>query len=365
MRKIAVDKLFLGIVVILVSFGFFIYISAALGLVARDSVRLSSVVLNHIGLGLCLGTILLILGTRIPYKFWRKHSFYILIGALVFSALVFIPGLGFEHGGARRWIHVANFSFQPSELLKIAYLIYVAAWISGVKEKVATMRYGILPFLAVSTICGALILSQPDTDTFLVMLAAGFAMLVTGGAKIRHVLLLGLVSLGLLALLATSRPYVMDRITTFFNPTEDPLGSGYQVQQSLIAIGSGSWFGKGFGQSVQKFNYLPEPIGDSIFAVAAEEFGFIGMLVLLLLYTAFALRGLKIAATSPDIFSSLLVCGIITMVIVQSFMNIAAMLAVIPLSGLPLIFVSHGGTAMAVTLFAIGIILNISKYVRK
>jgi cell division protein FtsW len=158
------------------------------------------------------------------------------------------------------------------------------------------------------------------------------------------------------------RPYVMDRIMTFADPGRDPQGAGYQINQSLIAIGSGSMFGRGFGQSIQKFEYLPEPIGDSIFAVYGEEFGFAGTTLLVLLFAAFAFRGLRIATHAPDLFGMLLVVGIVTLVVAQAFLNIAAMLAVAPLSGLPLPFVSHGGTSLLVTLAAVGIVLNVSKY---
>jgi len=173
--------------------------------------------------------------------------------------------------------------------------------------------------------------------------------------------------LGLLAggLLVISKPYIRDRLTTFMNPSADSQGSSYQVQQSLIAVGSGHIVGRGFGQSVQKFSYLPEPIGDSIFAVAAEEWGFVGSTLIVFLYLVFLLRALWLARRAPDMFGRLLIVGLATVVTVQSFVNIASMLALFPLSGMPLIFVSKGGTAMLVTLASIGIILNVSKYRKK
>ena len=166
----------------------------------------------------------------------------------------------------------------------------------------------------------------------------------------------------MLVLLASLRPYVMERITTFMNPEADPLGSGYQIQQSLIAVGSGGIAGRGFGQSIQKFEYLPEPIGDSIFAVYAEEFGFFGATLLIIVLVFFTLRGYKIATEADDIFGTLLVVGFITIIIAQAFLNMGAMLGIAPLSGLPLPFISHGGTALLATLAAVGIVLNVSKY---
>jgi cell division protein FtsW len=194
------------------------------------------------------------------------------------------------------------------------------------------------------------------------MIFSGLCMYIVAGAKMRDLGIIVLIGvIGLAGLFAT-RPYIKERFMTFLNPAENSLGAGYQIQQSLIAIGSGQVFGKGFGQSIQKFNFLPEPIGDSIFAVAAEEFGFVGSITLIFLFIYFAMRGFKIAANVPDSFGMLLTVGLVVLIISQSFMNIAAMLGIIPLSGLPLLFVSHGGTALFFTLFAIGILFNISKH---
>jgi cell division protein FtsW len=174
-----------------------------------------------------------------------------------------------------------------------------------------------------------------------------------------------IIGIVVLAAIAYSRPYVMSRINTFINPSSNALGSGYQIQQSLIAIGSGGVFGRGFGQSIQKFNVLPEPIGDSIFAVACEEFGFVGGVSIILFYIFFAFRGLKIAVRTNDIFGRLVVVGIVIMIVSQAFVNIGAMAGILPLSGITLPFISHGGTALFMTLLEVGIILNISKSQKK
>jgi cell division protein FtsW len=190
-------------------------------------------------------------------------------------------------------------------------------------------------------------------------------MFVTAGGRWRDVGLMFLSAVVLLAIVAFMRPYIMERLTTFMHPESDPQGSGYQIQQSLIAVGSGGFSGRGFGQSIQKFEYLPEPIGDSIFAVYAEEFGFIGSTLLILLFVSFTFRGYKIAASASDLFGMLLVVGFMTLIACQAFLNIGAMVGVAPLSGLPLPFISHGGTALLVTLTMIGIVLNVSKYRKK
>ncbi len=359
--RIKVDKAFLVVTVILIVAGFFIFSSASLGLLAKESSNYSSVAFSQTVLGLFLGTIFLIIATRLDSQVWKTWAFYIFLVAIILNILVLFPDIGIEHGGARRWIEVGNLSFQPSEALKFGFIVYFAAWAAGVKERITTLRWGFLPFLVLLGICGALLLKQPDTDTFLIIVATGLAMFVAAGGPWRYVLTVMVVGVLGIGFLAVTRPYVMDRIQTFFNPTADSLGSSYQIQQSLIAIGSGELFGRGFGQSVQKFTYLPEPVGDSIFAVAAEEFGFVGSVLLISLFVLFATRGLKIASRVPNVFGRLTVVGIVIMIISQAFVNIGAMLGVLPLSGITLPFVSHGGTSLFISLFEVGVILSISK----
>ncbi len=360
--KKAVDKPFLFGLITLIVVGFFIFSSASLGLLARDGEQYSSVAFSQTVFGLLFGTIALIATSRIPYKNYKKYSFYLLVGACIFTALVFVPGIGFEHGGAKRWLLIAGQSIQPSEFLKAAFVIYLAAWLSSVKDKVQTVKYGLFPLMCISGIAGVLLLLQPDTDTFLVMLASGIAMFLTAGGKWKHILVLFLIACITVGLMAIFRPYVRQRITTFFDPSSNAQTSSYQIQQSLIAIGSGGLSGRGFGQSIQKFNFLPEPIGDSIFAVAAEEFGFIGAVVIVCLFVFFAIRGLKIAAKTEDSFGRLLVVGIVILIISQAFNNIGSMVGLLPLTGIPLPFMSHGGTALLITMGLAGIILNISRH---
>jgi len=353
---------FLITVIILVVAGFFIFTSASLGLLARDGARFSSVAFSQFFLGIFLGLLAMLTTTHIKYTFWRKYAFYIFLISIFTTLLVFIPGLGAEFGGARRWIDLGIITFQPAEMLKIGFVIFFAAWLTNVKDKIHTYGHGIIPFIILLGIIGGILLSQPDTGTFLVILTAGLAMFIAAGARKRDILtFLVIAGIGL-SVVAYIYPYVKERILTFINPLSDVLGSGWQIKQSLIAIGSGEWFGRGFGQSVQKFQYLPEPIGDSIFAVAAEEFGFIGSVLLITLFLFLAFRGFKIAAKAPDSFSGLLTVGIVILIVSQSFINIGSMLGVIPLTGLPLLFVSHGGSALLFALAEIGIILNISKF---
>lgn len=359
--RIKVDKPFLVITVALIVAGFFIFSSASLGLLAKETSNYSSVAFSQMVLGLFLGSIALILASRLDYKHWKKWAFYLLALAIILNVLVLVPTIGFEHGGARRWLRFGEFSFQPSELLKFSFIIYFAAWAASVKEKIKTFSKGLLPLLVLLGLCGALLLKQPDTDTYMVILATGMAMFIAAGGRWKHVLLMILLGVMGFTFIVITRPYVMARIETFLNPTADSLGASYQLQQSLIAIGSGGLFGTGFGQSVQKFTYLPEPVGDSIFAVAAEEFGFFGSVILIAVFLLFAVRGLKIAGNVTDAFGRLVVVGIVIMIISQAFVNIGAMLGVVPLSGITLPFVSHGGTSLFLSLIEIGVILSISK----
>lgn len=357
-----VDKPFLFITAVLVIAGFFIFSSASLGLLARGSAQFKSVFFNQFILGLCGGLIAAFIASRIHYTWWRKNAFYLFIAASVVMICVFIPHIGFYHGGARRWISIGSFNFQPAEIYKIAYVMYFAAWLASVKQKAATFKLGTLPFIILTAATAILVLLQPDTDTFLVITLAGLGMFITAGGKWRDMAIMGLIGIIALGGLVMARPYLMQRVQTFMDPAKDPTGSGYQIQQSLIAIGSGGIFGRGFGQSIQKFNFLPEPIGDSIFAVASEEFGFIGSISIIILYLIFTFQGFRIATRAPDTFSAFMVVGIIILITSQSFFNIAAMLAITPLSGTPLLFISHGGTALFFALASIGVVLNISRY---
>lgn len=365
-----VDKIFLSLVVILTVGGFFIFSSASLGLLTRSTEIssatsfLSSVAFSQFFFGIVGGTIALLITSHIHYRFWRKYAFYIFLFAGTLTLLVFSP-LGFEYGGARRWLHIAGVSFQPAELLKIAFMIYMATWLSGMQKQIADTKRGTLPFFGIIATVGAVMLAQPDTDTFLIMAAAATAMFLVAGGRWRDVGLAALAVVALGLILIFTRPYIKDRVMTFFNPELDAQGAGWQINQSLIAIGSGGFWGNGYGQSVQKFGYLPEPISDSIFAVYAEEFGFLGSLVLLLLFAGFTFRGLRIASHAKDQFGMLLVVGLVTVIAGQAFLNIAAMAGLLPLGGLPLPFISHGGTALLTTLAAVGIILNVSKHQKR
>ncbi len=364
MKSKSADTPFLLVFLVLIVFGLLIFTSAALGLLARGGASFTSVAVSQLLLGFLCGGIALVVLSHIDYRLWRPYTPYFFGFALLLTLLTFIPGIGITLKGAARWVSMGPITFQPAELLKFAAVAFIAGIYASRMRSVGTLRGGVLPLVLIGGLSAGILLLQPDTDGAAIILLACAVVLFTAGGKVWHLLLLGLIGLLALGAVAYQRPYLAERFLTFVNHSADPQGAGWQIHQSLIAVGSGQWSGKGFGQSIEKFSYLPEPIGDSIFAVAAEEFGFVGSVALVLLYAGVALLGLRIAARAPDPFGGLLVVGLITVIIGQSFMNIASTLGLIPLSGLPLIFVSHGGTSLAIALAEVGVILSVSKRMR-
>jgi cell division protein FtsW len=357
-----IDLPFMIITVLLIGAGLIIFSSAILMLIG--TVKYDAVRFNQYGLGFIGGIVLAYAAYKIPLMYWRMGSFYMYIASVVAMILVFVPGIGVFHGGAHRWIQMFGFQFQPAEVYKISSVLYMAMLLTKDFGKKIVSKENFqrrtLPLIYLIAISAVLFLLQPDTDTLVVTVVALVAVYILSGGHMKDMFALGGVGIIGLGIIIISRPYALQRVQTFINPSSDPTGSGYQVQQSLIAIGTGGVFGRGYGQSIQKFKYLPEPIGDSIFAVASEEFGFIGMVFLIGLYVAFTLRALKVASRSSS-YGSLVIVGLMVLIVVQSFLNMSAMLGVTPLSGTPLIFVSQGGTALLMSLFSIGIILSASR----
>ena len=359
------DKIFLIIIIILVVIGVIMFTSASLGILARNEAKFYGVIFNQFIFGLCGGIIALFLGLRIPYKFWREYSLPIFIASIIATALVFVPGIGSSHGGASRWINIFGNSVQPVEFLKIGFIIYFSAWLSWAKGRVRDVRFSILPLIILLGVIAFVLLKQPDTKSLILITITAISMLFVSGTPWKYILGLLVGSIIAFVILVSFKPYLMERVQTFINPSQNGSGSSYQLQQSLIAVGSGGLFGRGLGQSIQKFNYLPEPQGDSIFAVIGEELGFLGCTILICLYIAFAFQGYKIAIHAPDPFSKLFIIGTITMITAQSFMNMASITGVFPLTGVPLVFISHGGTSLLLSLGLMGVILNISKFQKK
>ncbi len=360
-RTLHIDRFFLLIVSVLTLAGFVIFLSASLGLLTQNGANFGTVAAKQ-AISLGIGIVVFYVFSKIKYIYFKKFAFFILLIAVGVNLLLFVPKLALFHGGASRWLNVGMLSFQPSELLKIAFIIYAAAWIQHARDKIGQMRFGLVPYLAIMAVLGALLLIQRDTDTLVIIAFTGIIMFVVAGMPIKHLVLACLILAAVVAGVIFVRPYALQRVETFLNRSSDTQGAGYQINQSLIAIGSGEVVGRGFGQSIQKFGYLPQPTDDSIFAVEAEEFGFVGSASLIFLYILFAASAFRIGSKAPDTFASFVAIGFSILVITESFLNIAAMLGLVPLSGVPLLFVSHGGTALIITLSAAGIVANISKY---
>lgn len=361
MKSRSGDRMFLLLVISLSLAGLAIFASASLGQLARQNGgSLSQDILLQTGLGLGVGIVAFLIARAMPLLYLKRFAPYLFILTIILTLLVFVPGVGFRAGGATRWINLGFTTVQPAEFLKIGFVLALAWWLAPRARQLSSFKRGLLPFIAIVATPSAILLAQPNTSTTLLLLATGAAMYFAAGAPWRD---FGILAIGVVAaflILISVRPYVLERVKTYLDPSANALGSGYQIQQSLIAVGSGGLVGRGFGQSVEKFSYLPEPDGDSIFAVYAEETGFIGSILLLLLFIALAARGIVIAGRSSDLFGGLVAIGFSFLIMFQAFINISAMIGIIPLTGLPLPFISHGGTALAATLLMCGLILNVA-----
>jgi cell division protein FtsW len=317
--------------------------------------------------GLIPGVFFLYLLSRIPYAKWRVRAWGLLLISVGLLVLVFLPGIGAGFGTSRSWISVGGlFSVQPSELVKLTFLFYLAAWLEQRGERgVRDVHTGFVPFVSVLGAIMVLMVLQPDVGGMSVIVAMSMAVYFIAGAPLLH--LGGLVAGGaaLLSLLIAAAPYRAARFTTFLYPELDPQGLGYHINQALLAIGSGGFFGLGYGHSRQKFQYLPEVSSDSIFAVIAEEMGFVIGVCVLLLFLAFLRRALRIARAAPDPFGAYVVIGIASWMTIQAFVNVGSMVGLMPMTGVTLPFVSYGGTSLAVSLAAVGVMLNVSRYAKR
>lgn len=313
--------------------------------------------------GLFPGAVLFLIMSRVDYRRWRAHASAIFALSIVLLLLVFVPGLGSDWGSARSWIHIGGYSLQPAEIVKLTFLFYLAAWMEKRGEEgVGDMARGVLPFLTALGIIALLLMLQPDLGGLLVFAAIAFAVYFVAGARWAHLAALAALGAGALALLIKSAPYRAARLMTFLHPELDPQGIGYHINQAFLAIGSGGWFGLGLGHSRQKYLYLPEVASDSIFAVISEEFGFILTLCLLVLLTAFIFKCIDIARRAPDDYGRFIATGVAGWVFAQTFFNIGSMVGLMPMTGLPLPFMSYGGTAFMVLLAAMGVLANVSMH---
>lgn len=311
---------------------------------------------------LALGLVGFFIASLIDYRLWKKYAFYFLIFSIILLTLVFVPGIRSEYGTARSWINIFGRSLQPAEFVKLAFLIYLATWLEAKREELKSLSSGFIPFLAILAVISFLMFKQPDFGTLFIIATSAFIVYFVAGGKAKHIIVLILFSgLSLFLLLDNLSAYQSDRFRCLKDPGYSPQNECYQINQSLIAVGSGGWFGRGLSQSRQKFMYLPEVWGDSIFAIAAEEIGFVFSTLLILLYLFIFYRGFIIAKLSPDIYGTALATGIISWLAIQTFLNIGGMINLIPMTGVPLPFISHGGSSLVINLVAMGILVNISR----
>lgn len=297
----------------------------------------------------------------IPYSNWAKYAKIILLTCFALLLLVLIPGVGLTRGGAQSWIGVGAFSIQPSEFMKLGLIIFLSVFLSTNQKYITSFKKGFFPALILVFTAFGLIMLQPDLGTGMVLVLTCMIMIFVSGARISHFVGLGVLGLIGFALLIISAPYRISRITAFLNPWEDPLGDGFQIIQSLYAIGPGGLMGVGLGNSLQKYFYLPEPQTDFIFAILGEELGFIGGTILLILFVLLFWRGVRVAIEAPDSFGRFLALGIVSMLTIQVMINISVVIGLIPVTGITLPFLSYGGSSLTLTLCSVGILLNISR----
>ncbi len=320
--------------------------------------------------GLIPGIILAFIAFKLPLSFFKKWALWLVLINLLLMILVFIPGLGIVAGGAPRWLNLHFFSFQPSEFLKLTFILYLSAWLATrTKKKPVKNQKGInntlLPFFIITVVIIFLLAKQSDVSTLVVIIFTALLMYFLANTPLWHIVFMITAIGGIIWTMIRLTPYRMERIRVFLGLIKDPMGLSYQIEQALITIGSGGIFGLGLGLSSQKFGFIPQTMSDSIFTIIAEEMGLIGSLGLIFLFLIFFWRGFKISKTSQDKFSRLFAIGISSWIIIQAFVNIGAMIGILPLTGIPLPFISYGGSHLVVELIGVGILLNISKRSKK
>ncbi|HET7559844.1 MAG TPA: putative lipid II flippase FtsW [Limnochordia bacterium] len=309
-----------------------------------------------------IGVVAMVFVTRIDYRKFRAFALPGLIAAMALLALVLV--VGNEVAGAKRWFDFGPVGLQPSELAKLAVINFTAGYIATMRGRIRTLWQGLLLPLGIVAIVFLLILLEPDFGTGVAVIGTATLMLFAGGTNLLYLALLGLSGLPVLGVLVWTKPYRMQRIVSFLDPWKDPLGAGWNVIQSLYAIGSGGLFGLGLGESRQKFAYLPEQHTDFIFAILSEELGFIGVCAVILCFLVLAWRGYRVALKAPDLYGSMLAVGITTMIVLQAILNIGVVSGSFPVTGVTLPLISFGGSSLTITLAGLGVLLNISRAAR-
>ncbi len=334
--------------------GFAIFFSASLGVLARYEIKFYNTVQNQLFFGVILGSISFILGSLIPSKFFKILSPFLFFIGIILCVLVFVPGVGFEHGGARRWITLASITFQPSEVLKYSSVLILATLYSIFHDKSEDWRYRIIPVISVAAFV-FLVLKEPDLGTSTIILSGIFGVFFILKAKAKDLLIILFFAIPVFIGFYMYYPHAKERVNTFFSPEKNTSDQNYQANQTKISLGSGGWFGDGYGKSTQKFHHLPEPIGDSIFAVLGEEFGFVGSATILLLILVLSFRLFYLSYQLRDPFPKGVLVGTGTILLAQTFLNAGSTSGAIPFTGVPLPLISHGSTSIIITMGMLGL----------
>ena len=315
--------------------------------------------LKRQGLFAIMGLSIMLVVMQVNYHFWRKLAVPILLACLLLLVMVLIPGIGGKAGGASRWLKLPGFNLQPSEMAKMALIMYMAYSLDKKQEKVKNFAYGIIPYMVILAILIGCLAMQPDIGGALTLVAVAFSMLFAAGTRLSHILSMVLLALPLLAY-KLSRGYHRGRMEAWTNPWSDPDGKGFQIIQSWLALGSGGVFGQGLGEGKQKLFYLPEAHTDFILSVVGEEFGFMGVIVIVVMFFLLVQRALRIAMAAQDAFGRYLALGIAMLFGIQATVNMGVVTGLLPTKGLALPFISYGGSSLLINLFAVGILINIS-----
>jgi cell division protein FtsW len=311
-----------------------------------------------------LSIVVMFVLSKINYKILGKVAPLMIVVSMVLLLLVFVPGIGLRLNGALRWIKIGPMTVQPSEIAKFAMILFMAKSISNKKDKIRSFTQGVVPYIILMGIFCFLIILEPNKSMAMIFILITFTVLFSAGAKVWHLLVWGLPIIPAAAYIFIKDKYSLNRITSYMDPWADPLNTGYQAIQSLLALGSGGIFGLGLGNSRQKFFYIPEPQNDFIFSIIGEELGFIGTFTIIVLFLLLIWRGIRIAIHAPDSFGCLLATGIVAMVGIQVVLNIAVATVSIPTTGVSLPFISSGGTSLLFVMANMGILLNISKHIK-
>src|SRR3989338_658944 len=378
------DYIFLVSAAIIIFFGLLILASVSAAFSQEKVGEATYYLFHQIYYGFIPGISIAFIIYKIPLGFIKKNAGLFFLGNLFLMVLIFFPGLGISAGGASRWLDLKFFSFQPSEFLKLVFIIYLSAWLASPvrafnkkplakkikpdidnNKRSAIMSSVLIPFLAILGVIAAFLIYQSDATTLGIIILSAFIMYFSANTFLLHPIIIFPIGVGVLYALIKTESYRLRRLLVFLNPNIDPLGIGYQLKQALIAVGSGGIFGLGLGMSGQKFGFIPHPMSDSIFAILAEETGFLGSFILIILFLAFTLGVFRIAKKSQDKFSRYFAVGFGSWICLQAFINIGAMIGIFPLAGIPLPFVSYGGSHLITELAGMGLLLNILKENRK